>query len=529
MCSIGSNAINDRTIGESAQGLADYVKSQHVNEKHLACAIAYDTRHKSRHFAELCAGIMAAAGYTVYFLDGYRSTPELSFAVRYKKCHCGIMVTASHNPPCDNAVKVYWSNGGQVLPPHDAGIIKQVMECDAIVRMPFDEAVKAGKVVSCQDEVDAAFIVAVKSQALPGPRDLRIIYSPLHGVGASAVMPALVGDGFTDVEVFGPHAQPDGDFPNVPGHVANPENPAVFESIITRAKETGADIVIATDPDCDRLGCAAPLSRAAQSAWATFTGNQIAALLTEHVLAGWKKKGLLTPEHYVVKTLVTTELIRRIAESYGVMTYGDLQVGFKWIGMTIDEFGPERFVLGCEESHGYLVGAHARDKDAAVAAMLLAELAAQVKAAGQTLHEKLDALYWQYGYYAGRQLSLTMPGSQGMKDMHRIMAKIRSTPPATLAGLRTTRIRDYLALTETNPGQPPRPFGGPQGDMVIVDLDVQGNYVAVRPSGTEPKIKFYMFTAEPPELIANLDDTKRAMDSRLDEMEKDLAEFARVK
>jgi phosphomannomutase len=529
MYSIGSNAINDRTIGESAQGVADYVKAQHPQERQLGCAIAYDTRHRSRHFAELCAGIMAAAGYTVYFLDGYRSTPELSFAVRFKKCHCGIMVTASHNPPSDNAVKVYWSTGGQVLPPHDAAIIKQVMECGEIRRAPFDEAVKAGKVVFCQDEVDDAYLTAVKSQARPGPRNLRIIYSPLHGVGASAVMPALVADGFTDVEVFGPHAEPNGDFPNVPGHVANPENPAVFDSIIDRAKGADADIILATDPDCDRLGCAAPLTSDLAGPWATFTGNQIAALLAEYVLAARKKAGLITPEHYVVKTLVTTEMIRRIAEAYGVKTYGDLQVGFKWIGMTIDEFGPERFVLGCEESHGYLVGAHARDKDAAVAAMLLAELAAQVKAAGQTLHEKLDALYWQYGYHAERQLSLTMPGSQGMKDMLALMARFRATPPSLLAGLKVTRVRDYLALTEMALGHPPQTFAGPQGDMVILDLEVQGNYVAVRPSGTEPKIKFYMFTCEPPEQIANIEDTKQAMAARIAEMQRELGEFAKVK
>jgi phosphoglucomutase/phosphomannomutase len=206
-----------------------------------------------------------------------------------------------------------------------------------------------------------------------------------------------------------------------------------------------------------------------------------------------------------------------------------LQVGFKWIGMTIDEFGPERFVLGCEESHGYLVGAHARDKDAAVSAMLLAELAAQVKAAGQTLHQKLDALFWQYGYHAEGQLSLTMPGSQGMKDMHSIMARFRATPPATLAGLAVTRVRDYLSLTETRPGHPPQPFAGPAGDMVILDLDVQGNYVAVRPSGTEPKIKFYMFTCEPPELIAQLDDTKQSMAARLAKMRQELAQFAQLK
>ena len=283
--------------------------------------------------------------------------------------------------------------------------------------MPFDEAVQAGKVVFCQDEVDEAFLVGVKSQALPGPRDLKIIYSPLHGVGASAVMPALAADGFTDVEVFGPARRAERRF----SQRAGPRLESRESGGLRRDHRAREGIRRRSDLGHRSRLRPAGLRRAVDSdragAWATFTGNQIAALLTEYVLAARKKAGLLTAEHYVVKTLVTTEMIRRIAEAYGVKTYGDLQVGFKWIGMTIDEFGPERFVLGCEESHGYLVGAHARDKDAAVAAMLLAELAAQVKAAGQTLHQKLDALFWQYGYHAERQLSLTMPGSQGMKDM----------------------------------------------------------------------------------------------------------------
>ena len=262
MYPIGSNAINDRTIGESAQGLADYVKQRRAAASTLSCAIAYDTRHRSRHFAELCAEIMVATGFKVYFLDGYRSTPELSFAVRYKHCSCGIMVTASHNPPSDNAVKVYWSTGGQLLPPHDKGVIDRVM----IVHDDPPHAVRRGpgqraRSCICQEEVDAAYHRGrARRRRFPGPRDLKIIYSPLHGVGASAVLPALAADGFTDVEVFGPHAEPDGDFPNVPGHVSNPENPAVFDAIIARAKQIGADLILATDPDCDRIGLAAPLT-----------------------------------------------------------------------------------------------------------------------------------------------------------------------------------------------------------------------------------------------------------------------------
>lgn len=528
MYPFGSNAINDRTIGESAQGLADYVKEHYPPGAPLSCAIAYDTRHRSRDFAELCAGIMASAGFAVMFLDGYRSTPELSFAVRYKQCSCGIMVTASHNPPSDNAVKVYWSTGGQILPPHDIGIINRVMSTHEIHVMPFATAVKEGKIQFCQDEVDRAFVSQVKSQSLGGPRNLKIIYSPLHGVGGSAVLPALQADGFEDIELYGPHAKPDGDFPNVPGHVANPENPAVFDAIIARGKETKADLILASDPDCDRIGCAAPRTLKPGSEWGTFTGNQIGALLTDYILTARKKAGSLNRDSYVVKTLVTTEMIRRIADAYGVKTHGDLQVGFKWIGEMIDQAGPSGFVFGAEESHGYLVGTYARDKDAAVAGMLLAELAASVKAAGQSLHEKLESLFWQFGYHSEHTVSLTMPGSQGMKDMQAVMAAFRAQPPAELAGIKVSSMRDYQHHTILRPGSAPAPLEGPQGDMVILDLAAEGNYVAVRPSGTEPKVKFYMFAYEPAEQIAHLEETRGMLAQRLKDMYADLAKFAKV-
>ena len=356
---------------------------------------------------------------------------------------------------------------------------------------------------------------------------MKIVYSPLHGAGASAVLPALAGDGFTDVELFEPHAEPNGDFPNVPGHVSNPENPAVFDSIIERAREVGADLILASDPDCDRIGLAAPLTPGSKT-WCTMTGNQIGALLTEYLLERRKKLGTLSPEHYVIKTLVTTEMIRRIVDAYGVKMCGDLQVGFKYIGGLIDELGPQRFVFGTEESHGYLVGSYARDKDAGVAAMLLAELAAQVKAAGQTLHQKLDALYWQYGCHAERQVSVTMPGSEGMRLMEALMARFRIDPPRMLAGMKVVRARDYLGMTELVPGGTSKPFPGPPGDMVMLDLDREGTYVAVRPSGTEPKVKFYMFTFEPAEMLANLDTTKAELQERLTALAADLAAFSQA-
>lgn len=533
MYPIGSNAINDRTIGESAQGLADYVQDTLGADATLSCAIAFDTRHRSEHFARLCAEIMTAAGFTVYFLQNYRATPELSFTVREKKCSCGIMVTASHNPPSDNAVKVYWSTGGQILPPHDKRIIERVMSTQEIRRANFDEMRATEKIVFCMDEMDAKFQHAVLTQATAGPRKLRIVYSPLHGVGATAVLPVLAADGFADAELFGPHSKPDGDFPNVPGHVANPENPPVFDSIIVRAREAGADIAVATDPDCDRIGCAAPAKFSSGSPWSTFTGNQICALLADFVLETRRDAGRLTSQNFIVQTLVTTHLVRRIGDSYGVRTVGDLLVGFKWIAKAVDDFGPDFFVYGTEESHGYMVGTYVRDKDGAAASLLLCELAAKLKEAGQTLHEKLDSLFWQHGAHAERTVSVQMPGSEGMARMQEVMAAFRAGPPSEVGGDRVVQIRDYerqcvIRFDDAGKASDPQRLVGPKGDLVFLDLATGGNYVACRPSGTEPKIKFYMFTYTPPEQLSNLEVAKAELEERLSRMEADLRKFAGV-
>ena len=525
MYPIGSNTINERTIGESASGLAAYVRSVNSTGADLSCAIAYDTRHNSRTFAELCARIMVAADFSVYFLDDFRSTPELSFLVRHKNCSCGIMVTASHNPPSDNAVKVYWSTGGQILPPHDEAIIELVMNVGEIEEgISFEEAVAQGAIEICTTEIDGAFVQAVASEGFGGDRNLSILYSPLHGVGASAVCPVLAAAGFSDVEVFADHASPSGDFPNVPGHVSNPENPEVYEAIVARAQESGADLVMVSDPDCDRIGCSARVSLNADAAWRTFNGNQIGVLLADYVLE--RRKSALTSQHYLVKTLVTTEMIRRIGESYGVATHGDLLVGFKWIGAKIDEAGPEHFVFGAEESHGYLMGQYARDKDGAMAAMLLAELAAKVKSEGKTLHEKLDDLYWQHGYHAERLMTIRMEGSQGMIRMQQLMKELRENPPQAISGIAVSGLRDYLAGRTILPDGSSRSLQGPTGDIVVIDLADDGNYVAVRPSGTEPKVKVYLFTYVAPELLSDLETAKQEMDARLDGIEKDLRAIA---
>ena len=524
MYPIGSNAINDRTIGESAQGLAEYISSLSLPGP-LSCAIAYDTRHNSRHFAELCAGIMVAAGFRVYFLDDYRATPQLSYLVRLKNCSCGIMVTASHNPPSDNAVKVYWSTGGQVLPPHDKSIIERVMNVERIVKVEFAHGVADGRIVICTAELDAAFSRELTQQQLPGPRDLKVLYSPLHGVGTAAVAPALAGDGFREVEIFAAHAEPNGDFPNVPGHVSNPENPRVFDAMIAHAQQTGGEIALATDPDCDRMGCAAPVTIDPKGPWATFTGNQLGALLVDYILEQRSRAGRLSHDNFVVKTLVTSELIARIAASYGVTTYGNIHVGFKWIAGIVDEKGPSKFIFGTEESHGFMIGQYVRDKDGAVACMLMAELAAYTKSQGKSLHEKLDSLYWQHGYHAEHMLNLFMEGSQGMARMQALMALLRKSPPTSLGGLTVKQVRDYKALTTTAGGVSEK-LDAPAGDMIILDLSETGNYVAVRPSGTEPKVKFYIFTYVAPERLSSLELARQRMQKRVEQFETELKAIA---
>ena len=553
MYPVGSNAINDRTIGESAQGLADYVLGLPGGTLHAnaapSCAIAYDTRHRSEHFARLCAEVLLAAGFRIFFLRGFRSTPELSYAVRHTQSTCGIMVTASHNPPSDNAVKVYWVGGVQVLPPHDKGIIDRVMTVDAVRRESFDAGVASGRVQFVEEEIDPAFVAAVLKQATPGPRDVSILYTPLHGVGATAVVPVLRGAGFTALRLYGPQEMPDGDFPNVPGHVANPENPVVLEGAIAEAKARGDDLVLASDPDCDRLGAAAPLTAHPGSEWRTFTGNQIAALLVDWVLSSRRRLGTLSAADHVITTLVTTGLVRRITEAYRATTVDTLQVGFKWIGQAIDQTGPEHFVFGCEESHGYLAGTHVRDKDASVAALLLAELTASLKTMGKTLHEQLDAIFCEHGCHLERQVAITLPGAAGMDRMREIMATLRSKPPAAIGGLGVVRVRDYASLTTSTPFAAAASFAGEKGDLVMFDLasptepalpgngptagltaaevaagrfPALANCIAARPSGTEPKIKFYLFTVAPPCATADLSAVKALLSQRLDRMETDL-------
>ncbi|MBT4011062.1 MAG: phospho-sugar mutase [Planctomycetaceae bacterium] len=533
----GSNVINDRTIGESAQGLAKYVLNTSATQStvnvRLSCAIGYDTRHQSRHFAELCAGIMVANGFHVYFLDEYRATPQVSFLVRQKKCACGIMVTASHNPPSDNAVKIYWNDGGQILPPHDVGIIEQVMEhVDNIKACDFDEAVRSGDVTICTAEIDELYRSAVVEHCIPPrlssdsqtARGLKVIYSPLHGVGGFVVPAILQACQFDNVVVFPDHAEPDPNFTNVPNHVSNPENPAVFDLIIKYAQQEGADIVLATDPDADRMGCAAPVSLSRESEWKTFNGNQLCAMLAAYRMQSLQDQDLLTSTSFQVTTLVTTSLLRRIGEHYGIQTRDDLLVGFKWIASAIDEGGANDFIYGTEESHGFMVGDYCRDKDGAAACMLVCELADDLKQQGKTLHDFLASLYKQFGVYQESLKTIYMPGSSGMQRMQHVMDQLRNVSPRELGGLQVMKMRDYLTHQITTAAGV-TVFPGPTDNLLFFELSTAGHYVAIRPSGTEPKIKFYTFTRADIETGHSVEKTQAILNAVIQLIENDLQRF----
>lgn len=526
MYPIGCNAINDRTIGESAQGLATYLRKYKGDDAQLSCAIAYDTRHRSRHFAELCAGILVANGFKIYFLDDYRSTPELSFLVRYKQCDCGIMVTASHNPPSDNAVKVYWSTGAQLVPPHDKGVIDEVMQVNEIKQTAFEQAVSDGKVEMCREEADAALLEQHLKFNFGGPRDIKVIYSPLHGVGEFNVRTLLEKSGFQNLEIYGPHREPSGDFPNVPDNVSNPENSKVFSAIIEHAQANGGDLILATDPDCDRMGAAAPKTLDSSGPWGTLTGNQLGALLMDYVLEKMQQQGTLTADHFTVTTLVTTLLSKRVTEAYGAKCYNENLVGFKWICTVMDQVGAENFVMGCEESYGYLVGQYARDKDGAIACLMISQLAAECRAAGESLFDRLNRLYEKYGYHAEHTISIFMHGSDGMRRMQDLMASLRKQAPEKLAGRPIEQLRDYKNNRIVKASGDTQALAGPTGDLVIFDFDSNGNQIAIRPSGTEPKVKFYMFFYQPGTTADNIADAEKAAEDFFAGAEKDLRQIA---
>ncbi|WP_373653742.1 phospho-sugar mutase [Schlesneria sp. DSM 10557] len=512
MSEFGSATINARTIAESANGLAVYVKKSARPEGQgapgdvpLRAVIARDTRHRSTEFARLTASILAAHGIQVYFFPEPRATPELSFAVRHLKCDTGVMISASHNPPADNGFKAYWSTGGQVLPPHDKGIINCVDATEEIPSIDFDTAVKEGKIVILSPQsgldVDRDYINAVCALSLSQARQIRILYSPMHGVGESSIYRSLIQAGFTNIELYEPQRAQDGSFPNVPDHLPNPERSQALQPAIDYAKQHGHALVMASDPDADRLAVAV---RTAGDQFVCLTGNQLGALLADFVLSKRAANGTLSPKHYLVETLVTTPMLATIGESYGVRVFRDLLVGFKHIAATIDENGPAEFVFAAEESVGYLAGEYCRDKDACVAALFGAELASELEAAGKTLVERLDELYQKHGYFHETQFVQVCPGAEGSDQIARMMQALREQTPATLGQLEFQSVRDYKRhVIKSLPANTLlSELPQPSGDLLILEGKLGHCQVSLagRPSGTEPKIKFYLFANTPADM-----------------------------
>lgn len=500
MSEFGSATINDRTIAESAHGLAVYVKRW--RDQNCApdsgvepqAVVAFDSRHRSLEFARRTACVLAAHGFRVHFFSEPRATPELSFAVRVLRCDTGVVISASHNPPSDNGFKAYWSTGGQILPPHDAGIIECVDAATAIPSIEFEVAVTEGRIILLDERLDSAYVNAVCALSLSRERTLTALYTPLHGVGESSVYRAVRQAGFDGVSIFESQRTLDGSFPNIPDHLPNPERFAVFSPAIAEAKRTGAELVLASDPDADRMAVAV---RNRSGEFVCLTGNQLGALLTDYVLRKQTANGSLSPDHFIVETLVTTPLVADIGHSYGVKVVRDVLVGFKHIAAAIDAHGPDGFVFAVEESLGFLAGDYIRDKDAAVGALFVLELAAELKQRGQTLLDRLDELYEQHGVYAEQTVSIQCPGSAGHARIARIMTAFRTDPPAELGACVFDTVRDYEQhqVRSLPSNSVVKPLPEPVGSLLIFSGHANDGEVtiAIRPSGTEPKIKFYCF------------------------------------
>jgi phosphoglucomutase len=531
MYPVGTNVLNNRTMAESARGLADYINARKAPGEPRSCVIARDTRHNSSEFAALCARVLAAAGFKVFLFPEPRSTPLLSFAVRALGCDGGIMITASHNPPSDNGFKCYAPSGGQVVPPDDSGIIACVKAASdrEIPEKSYEQGLADGSIVLVEPELDQGYVKAVVSQSVSRDRDLSIVYTPMHGVGETSVAAALKTAGFERVNILASQRTPDGDFPNVPGHVSNPEIPKTLDAGIAEAKATSADLVIASDPDADRIGVAVPVTGDPSGAWTTLDGNQIGVVLAAFVMRQTKAAGKLRSDHYLITTLVSSLMTRALTEREGVRIEDDLLVGFKWIGQRIDEVGPAGFLFAFEESHGYLKGTHVRDKDAAIGGLLFAELAATVKARGKTVLEYLDELYVEVGHHGERLINKVIEGRKGVEQIKELMVAFRANPPRTIGGLRLTDVYDYgrHEIRGLDGSAQVRPLPSPSGDLLIFHTKAPGTRFAARPSGTEPKIKFYLFARTEVSGPGGLAAAKAETARRLDGMAADIEQFIR--
>ena len=514
---VGPNRMNKYTVAAATQGLANYMK-KNFPDTELKVAVAHDSRNNSRFFAEVTAQVMAANGIHCYLFEDLRPTPELSFAVRHLHCQAGVMVTASHNPKEYNGYKAYWDDGGQIVPPHDKAIIAEVNAVTSLSQIRWEG--NPDKIQIIGKDVDDVYLdkilaLSVNPEAIRRHHDLSIVYTPLHGTGITMVPKALEMYGFTNVTVLESQRTPDGNFPTVAS--PNPEEKTAMELAIRKADEIGADLVLATDPDADRVGIAV---RNDHGEMELFNGNMTGSLLVYHLLSQWQKNGRLTGKEFTVKTIVTTELIRAIADSFNVECF-DVLTGFKYIAEKIKEQVGHTFIVGGEESYGYLVGDFVRDKDAVSACCMIAELAACLADEGKTLYTQLKELYAKYGFFKEELLSITKKGQSGAAEIQKMMADFRSCPPKAINGSEVTKVIDYKASTATSSDGTVTTIDLPKSD-VLQFFTADGTKVTVRPSGTEPKIKFYFGAKEPLTNIADFEKVRNEFSAKIAEVRKSL-------
>lgn len=490
---VGSNRMNKYTIGKATQGLANYLKKQFPNQL-IKVAVSYDSRNNSQSFGHLVADVFSANGIHVFLFKELRPTPVLSFAVRHFDCQSGVMLTASHNPKEYNGYKAYWNDGGQLVAPHDKNVITEVNAIQSVDEIKF-ERIEAN-ITLVGEELDEIYIQANKRlsihpEAVEAQKDLKIVFSPIHGTGITVVPKMLEAWGFTHVSVVKEQAKPDGNFPTVV--YPNPEEEDAMSMAMKFGQELEADVIMATDPDADRVGVAIPNDK---GEYQLINGNQIGSLLAYYVLSSKKDKGELKENDYIVKTIVTTNLIADIGDDLGVQTHETL-TGFKYIGELITkEQGKGTYLVGGEESYGYLVGELVRDKDAVNSCAFIAEMTAYFKSQGKTLFQVLTELYVKYGFYKEKLISLTKKGKAGADEIKQMMVDLRKNAPKTLGGIAVKEIRDYENQVSTNliSGETTA-IALPKSD-VLQFITVDGDVISARPSGTEPKIKFYCSVKE---------------------------------
>lgn len=524
---VGTNRMNVYTVGMATQGLANYLKKSFPGQE-IKVAVAHDCRNNSDLFAKTTADVFAANGFTVYLFDALRPTPELSFAIRYLGCMSGVVITASHNPKEYNGYKAYWNDGAQVIAPHDTNIIDEVNKISDVSQVHFSAPDSAGRIVMVGEEVDKAYLdmvegLSLSPEAVKAEKDMKIVYTPIHGTGVKLVPAALKRYGFENVIHVPEQDVNDGNFPTVVS--PNPEEPSALKLALAKADEVGADLVIATDPDADRIGIAVRQSPEEGGGMLLLNGNQTGTLLTYYLLERWKELGKLHPNdgrEFIVKTVVTTELIARIAASFGVECY-DVLTGFKFIAAVIRENeGKKQFIGGGEESYGYLIGDAVRDKDAVASASLVAECMAWAKFTGKgSLLDLLKDIYVKYGFFKEGLVSVVRKGKDGQAEIKQMMVDFRANPPASLAGSRVVEVRDYQGQYKVVNGVREAMGHLPKSD-VLQFVTEDSTIVSVRPSGTEPKIKFYFGVREPLADVAQYDAVNAQLGEKIERIKKEL-------